>query len=86
MLSKSKTRNAPNNAAQVVRAIRKELGLTQQEFASRLGVALPTISRWENHVHKPSRLALDKVTSFLRTLGRDGNRLIVKHRLVGGRA
>lgn len=77
--------NAPN-AAQVVRAIRKELGLTQQEFASRLGVALPTISRWENQVHKPSRLALDKVTSFLRTLGRDGNRLIEKHRLVGGRA
>lgn len=73
--------SAETNAARTVKAIRKELGLTQQEFATKLGVALPTISRWENRVHKPSPLALDKVASFLRTLGDKGARLIEKHGL-----
>lgn len=77
--------NARTNAAVTVRAIRKELRLTQQDFATKLGVALPTISRWENQVHKPSPLALDKVASFLRTLGDDGIRLIRKHGLEAGR-
>jgi putative transcriptional regulator len=70
-----------DTAAQTVRAIRKELGLTQQVFATKLGVALPTISRWENCVHKPSPLALDKVASFLRTLGKEGARLIKEYGL-----
>lgn len=73
------------DTSQILRAIRQELGLTQQEFATRLGVALPTISRWENQVHKPSPLALDKVASFLRTLGDVGARLIAKHHLQEGR-
>ncbi len=67
------------STAQPIKSIRQELGLTQQDFAAKLGVALPTISRWENEVHKPSPLALDKVSSFLRTLGDRGVRMIEKH-------
>ena len=40
-----------------VKAIRTKLGITQQEFAYRLGVALPTVARWEAGKNKPSRLA-----------------------------
>ena len=39
-----------------IKAIRAKLGLTQQEFAYRLGVALPTVARWEAG-GKPSKLA-----------------------------
>jgi transcriptional regulator with XRE-family HTH domain len=31
-----------------MKQIREKLGLTQQEFAGRLGVAMSTLSRWEN--------------------------------------
>lgn len=73
--------NAQSDAARIIKAIRKELRLTQQEFATRLGVALPTISRWENRVHRPSPLALDKVASYIRTLGEEGSRLVEKYGL-----
>ena len=33
------------------------LGLTQEEFAHRLGVTLCTVNRWENNKSAPSRLA-----------------------------
>ncbi len=78
--------NDQPNASRIIRAIRRDLGLTQQEFATKLGVALPTISRWENRVHSPSPLALDKVASFLRTLGKNGARLAEKYGLDDGRS
>lgn len=40
-----------------IRWIRKQLNLTQEEFASRLGVSFPTVSRWENGKTQPSSLA-----------------------------
>jgi len=85
MAQEDRDLNAPTNVAKTIKAVRKDLGLTQQEFATKLGVALPTISRWENRVHRPSPLALDKVASFLRSLGEEGIRLIEKHGIEAGR-
>ncbi len=41
-----------------IRALRTQLGLTQGQFAQRLGVTFVTVSRWENRQVYPSRLAL----------------------------
>lgn len=41
-----------------VKALRMLLGLTQEEFAHRLGVTLCTVNRWENNKVVPSRLAI----------------------------
>jgi DNA-binding transcriptional regulator YiaG len=41
-----------------VKVLRKQLGLTQEEFAHEIGVTFATVNRWENHKSKPSRLAL----------------------------
>lgn len=42
----------------VIRAVRRQLGLTQRQFADRLGVnSFVTISRWENGHNKPEGLA-----------------------------
>lgn len=70
--------------AEIIRGVRTALGLTQQAFATRLGVALPTVSRWENEKHRPSPLALDKVAAFLKGLGKDGKELRNKYFLEKG--
>lgn len=44
-----------------IRQLRKELELTQQQFAARLGVSFVTLNRWENGQSKPSALGLEKL-------------------------
>ena len=44
-----------------VRRIRKGLGLTQSQFADRLGVTPITIHRWESGQSRPQRLAEDRL-------------------------
>lgn len=40
-----------------VRWVRKELGMTQAELGTALGVSFATVNRWENGRVKPSELA-----------------------------
>lgn len=44
-----------------VKKLREKLGLTQVEFAARLGVNPITISRWERGICRPSKLALTQI-------------------------
>lgn len=49
-----------------IKKTRLILGLTQEEFAHRLGVTLCTVNRWENNKSAPSRLAqlqLDRIVN-----------------------
>lgn len=48
--------------------IRLEMGLTQEEFAAKLGVSFPTVNRWENKKTKPSPLAIQKLQKLLSAL------------------
>ena len=41
-----------------IRRLRKQLALTQEEFAHEIGVTFATVNRWENKKSAPSRLAL----------------------------
>jgi putative transcriptional regulator len=52
--------------------IREHLGLTQVEFAAKVGVNPITISRWERGISKPSKLALKRLQRFESDL--DGKR------------
>lgn len=51
--------------ANKIKEIRQELGLTQEQFAVRLGVTFPTVNRWENIKTKPSPLALQKLRKLM---------------------
>jgi len=42
----------------MVKKLREALGLTQEQFAARVGVTLATVNRWENGRAKPQPLAL----------------------------
>lgn len=43
--------------AENIRTLRQDLGLTQEEFAHRLGITVATVNRWENGHNSPTRLA-----------------------------
>lgn len=60
--------NSEEQIAQHVLEIRLEMGLTQEQFAAKLGVSFPTVNRWENKKTKPSPLAIQKLQKFLLAL------------------
>ncbi len=47
-----------------IRSLRKQMGLTQEEFAHEVGVTFATVNRWENGKSEPSRLALKMLMSL----------------------
>jgi len=51
-------------AQDIVRAIRRGLGMTQAEFAQALGWSTSTISKWESGKAEPNRLALKIILAY----------------------
>lgn len=47
-----------------VRQLRGRLGLTQEQFADRLGVSTITVHRWESGQSRPRQLALEKLAQL----------------------
>jgi len=48
----------------LVKRVREQLGLSQEDFAHELGVSFATVNRWENGQVKPSRLARAQIDVF----------------------
>jgi len=69
------TRNT--DPAALIREVRARLGLTQEKFAARLGVTLPTINRWENGRTKPSPLAIRNLRELVTGMGDNGKDLMI---------
>ena len=67
--------NEQSDLARLVREIRELTGLTQEQFAAKIGVTYPTINRWENSRTKPSPLALKQLGALLCSLGIKGESL-----------
>ena len=53
----------------LIKEIRVDLGLTQQQMAHELNVSFSTLNRWENGRGLPSRLALMQLIDFCREKG-----------------
>jgi len=51
----------------IVRYMRQQLGMTQEELAQALGITVGTVSRWEKGRFRPSRLARALILEFART-------------------
>jgi putative transcriptional regulator len=64
------------NTHLLVREVRRRLGLTQEQFAARLGVTFPTINRWENAKARPSKMAQKLLKGVLLELGDNGADLL----------
>lgn len=44
-----------------IRKLRATLGLTQEQFAAKVGVTFSTVNRWENEKGRPSPLAMLRI-------------------------
>lgn len=69
----------------LVRELRLENGLTQEQFAAELGVTYSSINRWENGRSKPSPLAMQKIEGLLRQMGDYGKELLERYSFKRGR-
>jgi DNA-binding transcriptional regulator YiaG len=56
--------NAERDYAALVKSLRRRLGLTQEQFAHRLGVTFASVNRWENGQVRPSPMARQKLDLF----------------------
>nr|HDM59423.1 XRE family transcriptional regulator [Bacillota bacterium] len=56
----SRERNYPA----LVKEVRRQLALSQEDLARELGVSYTTINRWENRQSKPSKLAKAQLDAF----------------------
>lgn len=48
----------PENFPEMLKKVRRQLNLSQEELAHTLGVSFTTVNRWENGKAAPSKLAL----------------------------
>ncbi len=63
----------------LIRELRLEAGLTQEQFAAQLGVTLSSMNRWENGRSKPLPLAMQKIWQCLEQMGDRGQELLAKY-------
>ena len=52
------------NLPELVKEIRRQLALSQEDLARELGISFATVNRWENGQVKPSKLAKAQFNSF----------------------
>jgi transcriptional regulator with XRE-family HTH domain len=49
---------------EIIKEVRKELSITQEQLARDLNVSSATLSRWENNHNTPSRLARMRLLEY----------------------
>src|SRR5436190_5295264 len=55
--------------AELLRAIRGSLNLTQEQLAERLGVSFATVNRWEGGLNAPQKAAREVIAALAREAG-----------------
>jgi len=58
-----------HNAGNVVRDLRRKLGMTQEDFARAIAMTVWTVNRWENAHAEPSKLAWKAIQHLARARG-----------------
>lgn len=58
-----------NGVADLVRALRRRLGLTQEELARRIGVSFSTVNFWENGKRRPLPFLRRQLEKMARVAG-----------------
>jgi DNA-binding transcriptional regulator YiaG len=56
----------------LVKEIRRQLDLSQEDLARQLGVSYATVNRWENGLSKPSKLAKAQLVAFCEKMTKRG--------------
>jgi len=56
------------DVAKMIRELRAKLGLTQEQFAAKVGVTFSTVNRWESGRSNPSPLAMRRIEELVKAL------------------
>ncbi len=64
-LAISNAKPHPIDMNALILPLRELCGLTQEQFAAKLGVTVVTVNRWENYRTKPMPLALRQLRTLL---------------------
>jgi DNA-binding transcriptional regulator YiaG len=62
--------------SEMVKNLRDKLGLTQEQFAAKVGVTWSTVNRWENDRGMPSPLALQHVREVAQEAGDECSKML----------
>lgn len=62
--------------ATLVKEIRRQLALSQEDLARELGVSYATVNRWENEQSNPSKLAKSQLNAFCREMTAQGRLML----------
>lgn len=54
----------PEKFPELIKDVRKQLGISQEDLAHALGVSFATVNRWENGKTSPSKLARKSFDNF----------------------
>jgi DNA-binding transcriptional regulator YiaG len=68
----------------LVKEVRQQLALSQEDLARELGVSFATVNRWENGQVKPSKLAKAQLDAFCDRMMAAGRLNLRKVPLSGG--
>lgn len=69
----------PSILPQLIRETRQRLGLTQTQFAAKLGVSFLSVNRWENGHHQPLPIVLKQIETLLHGMGAEGQDLLAQY-------
>ena len=56
----------------LVKEVRRQLSISQEDLARELGVSYATVNRWENSQARPSKLARAQLDAFCGRMIEDG--------------
>ena len=58
--------------SKLVKEVRKQIGISQEDLAHSLGVSFATVNRWENAKTSPSKLARTQFDLFCKDMKKKG--------------
>jgi len=70
-----------NESPALVKEIRRQLALSQEDLARLLGVSFATVNRWENGQSSPSKLAKAQLLNFCKKMCERG-RLVLSDEVI----
>ncbi len=62
----------------LVKEIRRQLSMSQEDLARQIGVSYATINRWENSQSRPSKLARAQLQAFCKKMTGQGKLTLSK--------
>jgi DNA-binding XRE family transcriptional regulator len=63
---------SPKTFPELVKDVRSQLGISQEDLAHELGVSFATINRWENGKTMPFKLARGQFDAFCKKMVKQG--------------